>query len=194
MYPSNDTWKVNGLEVTTINGMSDWVKLADDISTVSNFSVTANAGNRSASLTAVKVGNQRLVDGNTTLTFPSSNGFDCFETGDVVQDPDVKVISKDEDANTITVDGGKWSDGTDIVGDIIPMTDKGFYYDDPNIDPNYGDPQPIFDPGINSNYTLIRRDHAWTEFEFVTPINVTSAVHLQGGAYYAGKCCGFSQL
>ena len=35
------------------------------------------------------------------LSFPSDQGFDCFETGDVVQDPDVKVISKDEDANTI---------------------------------------------------------------------------------------------
>ena len=103
----------------------------------------------------------------------------------------VKVISKTDEAPwQIVVDGGNWSDGTDIVGDIIPMTDKGFYYDDPNIDPNYGDPQPIFDPGINSNYTLIRRDHAWTEFEFVTPINVTSAVHLQGGAYYAGNAAG----
>ena len=84
VYPGEDIWKVNGVEVAEpINGMDDWVKLADDISTVLNFSVTAS-GSRSAALAAVKVGNQRLVDGNTTLTL-ASNGFDCFEPGDVVQ-------------------------------------------------------------------------------------------------------------
>ena len=31
---------------------------------------------------------------NVILTFPSSNGFDCFEPGDVVQDPDVKSSAK----------------------------------------------------------------------------------------------------
>ena len=57
--------------------------------------------------------------GQTTLTFPSAQGFDCFETGDVVQDPDVKILSKNEDTNTIVVDGGSWagSDGTGDVGD-----------------------------------------------------------------------------
>ena len=121
VYPGEDIWKVNGVEVATINGMDDWVKLADDISTVLNFSVTAS-GSRSAALAAVKVGNQRLVDGNTTLTFPSSNGFDCFEPGDVVQGTaggadEVKVISKD-DSNpfTITVDGGDWLTGAEVAG------------------------------------------------------------------------------
>ena len=39
----------------------------------------------------------RYYNVGTVLTFPSSNGFGCVEPGDVVQDPDVKVISKDED-------------------------------------------------------------------------------------------------
>ena len=37
------------------------------------------------------------------LTFPSSNGFGCFEPGDVVQDPDVKVVSKTDVSNTTSL-------------------------------------------------------------------------------------------
>ena len=44
-----------------------------------------------------------------TLTFPDNTGFECFEQGDVVQDPDVKVISKTDEAPwEIVVDGGDW--------------------------------------------------------------------------------------
>ena len=58
---------------------------------------------------------QQVSDYGTELTFPTSNGFDCFEPGDVVQDPDVKIISKDADAvpPTITVDGGDWFGSSD---------------------------------------------------------------------------------
>ena len=35
-------------------------------------------------LSAVRVDGEILTNGDITLTFPSSNGFDCFEPGDVV--------------------------------------------------------------------------------------------------------------
>ena len=51
------------------------------------------------------------LSGEKVLSFADNTGFNCFEPGDVVQDPDVKVISKDPDVTppTITVDGGNWS-------------------------------------------------------------------------------------
>ena len=63
------------------------------------------------------------------------------------------------------------------------MTDQGFLYDDPNI--TKGDPTDVFAPGINTNYFLISRPSAILEFDFINPIEVSTAVHLQGGAYNA---------
>ena len=65
----------------------------------------------------------------TTLTFPDTQGFDCFEPGDVVQDPDVKVISKtEEDPWQIVVDGGNWATGTDFVADYSDNIDSNQFY------------------------------------------------------------------
>ena len=73
---------------------------------VYRFGTAGNTAGETDNLPALAAGSL------TTLTFPSSQGFDCFEPGDVVQDPDVKVISKDDsDPFTITVDGGDWKPG-----------------------------------------------------------------------------------
>ena len=65
------------------------------------------------------------LSGEKVLSFADNTGFNCFEPGDVVQDPDVKVISKDPDVTppTITVDGGKWK-GSDGSGDQADGDDK----------------------------------------------------------------------
>ena len=121
----------------------------------------------------------------TTLTFPDTQGFECFEVDDVVQDPDVKVISKDEDAvpPTITVDGGDWSVPGQVVGNIYAETDKGFFYDDPDIDLRYGDAQDIFDAELNPGFTLIGRDGAWEQFTFLDKPTVTNGIYFFGGNY-----------
>ena len=79
-------------------------------------SVTAPAGTFGVNNITTDGAADALTD-FTTLTFPTTNGFDCFEPGDVVQDPDVKVISKDADAvpPTITVDGGTWTTSDKLV-------------------------------------------------------------------------------
>ena len=136
--------------------------------------VVANKDSRYYLIHRVNVGSCDPSTGSTMAT----SGY--YATVPIDQ---VHIISKDEDANTITVDGGDWSDGTDIVGDIIPVTDKGFLYDDPDI--VAGDPSDVFEPGINSEFFLIRRDKAFLEFDFITPIEVASSVNLQAGAYNA---------
>ena len=52
-------------------------------------------------------------NGTNTVTVSMNNASYGILTN---QNPAVKVISKDEDANTITVDGGDWSDGTSEPG------------------------------------------------------------------------------
>ena len=68
---------------------------------------------------------------NVILTFPSSNNFDCFADGDVVQQPDVKIIGDpDTDNNTITVDGGEWApphDQSQVWSDQIAGTNYSGY-------------------------------------------------------------------
>ena len=64
------------------------------------------------------------------LTFPDSTGFDCFAAGDVVQQPDVKIIGEpDSDNNTIVVDGGEWtgSDGSGTPGEQTTLVKKTPY-------------------------------------------------------------------
>ena len=63
-----------------------------------------------------------------TLVFPDTQGFECFEVDDVVQDPDVKVISKNADANTITVDGGNWTDQDEFVAKYADNIDPDQFY------------------------------------------------------------------
>ena len=81
----------------------------------------------------IEVDGVKVVEGAgyATLTFPTNNNFDCFEPGDVVQDPDVKVISKEPDATppTITVDGGDWagSDGSGTPGEQTTLVKKTPY-------------------------------------------------------------------
>ena len=58
---------------------------------------------------------------NIILTFPSSDGFNCFPAGTELQDGAVTVVSQDTDANTITVDGGTWTTSDKLV--------KTTYYD-----------------------------------------------------------------
>ena len=93
---------------------------------------------------------------NIILTFPNSNGFDCFEPGDVVQDPDITVISKDADAvpPTITVDGGDWF-GTDENND--PTQNKSEIWSDlvqGVVDTQYGATAKTgFDGTIGATYT-----------------------------------------
>ena len=87
----------------------------ENASGVARIRFYAGNGVNSEWIAGFKTADGTLITNDfVTLTFPSSNGFDCFEPGDVVQDPDVKVISKDADATppTITVDGGEWV-GTD---------------------------------------------------------------------------------
>ena len=99
-------------QVSELNGKIDAVQF------------TAN-GSQGWGLWGIEIDGYLLVDGNTetTLTFPDSTGFSCFELGDVVQDPDVKIISKNEAANIIAVNGGNWK-GTDGTGDQADGEDK----------------------------------------------------------------------
>ena len=61
----------------------------------------------------LKPGNSNIV-----LTFPTSNNFDKFEVGDVVQDPYV-ITAIDNSGPTITVDGGSWgTGGSDTPSDL----------------------------------------------------------------------------
>ena len=63
--------------------------------------VSSDRNGNTAVLMGIEIDGTLLVEGSTstTLTFPSSNGFDCFEPGYVVQDPDDQSqFSKDEDA------------------------------------------------------------------------------------------------
>ena len=106
-----------------------------------NFSVDGNkisATSRYALLSTSGTGSSvSLADFATIiLTFPSSNGFDCFEPGDVVQGTaggadEVKIISKDADAAppTITVDGGEWagSDGSGTPGEQTTLVKETPY-------------------------------------------------------------------
>ena len=67
---------------------------------------------------------------NVILTFPSSNNFDCFADGDVVQQPDVKIVGEpDSDNNTIVVDGGEWtgSDGSGTPGEQTTLVKETPY-------------------------------------------------------------------
>jgi hypothetical protein len=72
---------------------------------------------------SISVDGKRLVNSGvpgdpgagSLLTFPTSNNFDKFEVGDVVQDPDTSIISISATAPKIEVSGGSWS-GSDGSG------------------------------------------------------------------------------
>ena len=72
----------------------------------------------------------RLLNSHVILSFPTAKGFECFEQGDVVQDPDVKVISKTDEAPwEIVVDGGDWtgSDGSGTPGEQTTLVKETSY-------------------------------------------------------------------
>ena len=133
------TISINNNPISTVvtAGNSDWNTGTVDITAQAGSAITEISIARSSSginsaigLSGIQIDGEYLFDGQTQLTFPTSNGFNCFDPGDVVQDPDVKVISKD-DSNpfTITVDGGEWtgSDGSGTPGEQTTLTKETPY-------------------------------------------------------------------
>ena len=117
----------------------------------------------------------------TTLTFPDTQGFECFSDGDVVQDLDVKIISKDADSSppTITVDGGEWYAPTGTAGQEYRWSSfvtisAGDYY------PGDG-PENMFDETPNTVCNAADTS-ATVTFTPPNPITFTSTVEFYGGS------------
>ena len=91
--------------------------------------ITSNIDTRKQECSGIRVDGRTLVDtgidnssaGSFTaeeLTFDSPKDLVNFRPGDVVQNPNVKVVSNADAANSkMTVDGGRWSDGSGVPSD-----------------------------------------------------------------------------
>ena len=156
------------------------------------ITASSNAGNTGV-LNGIEIDGKLLVDGDkqVELTFPSSNGFDCFETGDVVQDPDVKVISKDEDANTITVDGGEWYVPSGTAGqeyrwsNYVSLSSGDYYSSDP--------PTQLFD-GLTATPCNPADTNATITFVPPVPIDYTVKVEFHTSGLVNIQSMGQRQL
>ena len=127
-----------------------------------------------------------------TLTFPTSNNFDKFEVGDVVQDPDVKITAIDDTVPSITVDGGSWygQDGSGDAGnpdwyqpsqEWSDLLKSGTPTYDPNgpdqgwLSPSQSASSAFDDQGL-STIAYSPFNHEWVYFIPSSPINVTSTI------------------
>ena len=92
-YAQSKYFKINGVEKgSDITQLTGWNTITSPPATFSSISFGTSADvSTNIAIAAIEVNGRLLLDGN-------------------------KVISKDEDANTITVDGGDWSDGTSEPG------------------------------------------------------------------------------
>ena len=94
-YAADSVFKVNGVSyIDEVGSSAGWHTISFPIGQqLQSINWGANGSGLELHLFAVKVNDQILVDTGianppsigSVLTFPSSNGFDCFEPGDVVQ-------------------------------------------------------------------------------------------------------------
>ena len=88
-------------------GIKNWIEVAGMsgvlITSLTIIGSITGSTSAVAQLSAVRVDGEILTNGDIVLTFPSSNGFDCFAPGDVVQQdyPSFKEI-------TGTINTGSW--------------------------------------------------------------------------------------
>ena len=119
------TVSVNGGAGVPGLSSAGWMTLdAPSSGTLTSIKMTRTASSGGANgyhYGAVKVNGLLLVntditapsDLDTILTFPTSNNFDKFKVGDLVQEPDSVIRAIDADKKTIDVSGGTWSPAGD---------------------------------------------------------------------------------
>ena len=127
------------------NGTNNVMYSTDGI----NWTATKAAGSALQSVTygdgmfvAVATGNRVMysLDGTVwdgdlpELTFASDKDIENFRRGDVVQSPDVKVVSTNKAASQITVDGGTWKtdnmfDQSQVWSNNVSINGSGTFLD-----------------------------------------------------------------
>ena len=113
---------------------------------------------------------------NVILGFPSANNFNYFAVGDVIQQPDVKIIEINEGSKTITVSGGKWETPA-IFGNFTP-----FLSTTPNGNWNsLYPPENMFDCATETKVFAVKNETA--VFAPDVPIDITGEVALDISVY-----------
>ena len=103
--------------------------------TVQSITVNSTNGAYSAIINAIEFEDNILVDlepiGKVTLTFPSSNGFDCFEPGDVLQSTkwnQAQIWSNNQFGSLQNPGTSFFDGGTAVLNWATPAGDAGFNF------------------------------------------------------------------